>query len=57
MNYRNFTEQVKNEVVKKLGEDSFVQLHQETKNNGEKRMGLLIRTQETNIFPIIYLEE
>ena len=44
MNYRNFTEQVKNEVVKKLGEDSFVQLHQETKNNGEKRMGLLIRT-------------
>ena len=23
MNYRNFTEQVKNEVVKKLGEDSF----------------------------------
>lgn len=57
MNYRNFTEQVKNEVVKKLGEDSFVQLHQETKNNGEKRMGLLIRTLETNIFPIIYLEE
>lgn len=57
MNYRNFTEQIKKEIVKRLGDDFSVHLHQETKNNGEKRTGLLIGTQETNIFPIIYLEE
>lgn len=57
MNYRNFTEQIKKEVVVRLGDDFSVQLYQETKNNGKKRTGLLIETEERNIHPIIYLEE
>lgn len=58
MEYRDFVEQVKNQIQDFLPvkfADATVEVNQVVKNNDCVLDGLLIKTEETNIAPTIYL--
>ena len=59
MNFEEFTQQVAKEVKRFLPEkydDASVTLQYVTKNNDQQLTGLMIKTEDTNIAPNIYLE-
>ena len=59
MDFEEFTQQVAKEVKRFLPEkydDASVTLQEVTKNNDQQLTGLMIRTEDTNIAPNIYLE-
>lgn len=59
MDFEEFTQQVAKEVKRFLPEkydDASVTLQEVTKNNDQQLTGLMIKTEDTNIAPNIYLE-
>lgn len=56
MNYEEFCACVKTRVQELKGEDASVSIQKNLKNNGQEYAGLLIRDQESNIMPALYLE-
>ncbi len=55
MEFVNFMDAVKNEVESRIGENGIVTLSEVTKNNGLVLSGLSIQSKDSNISPIIYL--
>ncbi|MBR3736039.1 MAG: hypothetical protein IKN07_09160, partial [Lachnospiraceae bacterium] len=60
MNFEEFTQYVKDNIKDFLPEkyaDAEVDLQEIMKNNDEKLTGLVIRTEDSNITPTIYLNQ
>lgn len=60
MNYEEFKDYVKNNILKYLPpeyEDANVKVTQIQKNNGVQLDGMIIETENTNVFPTIYLND
>lgn len=57
MNYEEFVEAMLHEVAKLMGPDVNVKTHRITKNNGAKKVAIVIFKNGVNISPTIYQEE
>ncbi len=57
MNYSEFVCAIEERVRERVGDSTRVEIHKNTKNNGRKRVGLVIKEEGINIAPAIYLEE
>ena len=57
MNYQQFIVAVKEKTTALLGETVTVRIQTVLKNNGTKRVGLMITKPTVNISPTIYLEQ
>lgn len=55
MTLENFTNLIKEEVTKRIGEDEVCKIHKIIKNNDTEMIGLNITRQKVNIAPTIYL--
>lgn len=55
MDFENFKNSVKREVESRIGADCNVTLNDVTKNNGVKLSGLTVQSKDTNVSPVIYL--
>ena len=55
MEFTSFTNIVREEMEKKVGENASVKLQEVMKNNGVKLCGMTVLQQDTNISPTIYL--
>lgn len=57
MNFTSFKESVRQEIIKRIGNDSRVRINNVRKNNGIVLSGLTITEKDGNIFPTVYLNE
>lgn len=57
LRYEDFVELMQEKMREKLGEDVQVALHRVTKNNSVILDGMVIRRQDVNLAPTVYLEE
>lgn len=57
MNYSEFVNEMENSLRNKLGTEVVVESYKTTKNNGTKRIGLVLKRADINMSPTIYLEE
>ncbi len=57
MVFQEFTSVVEKKITDLVGREMKVELHTNLKNNGEEKVGLVIREKVINIAPTIYLED
>ena len=57
MDFEKFTSVVEKKIKDLVGSEMRVELHTNLKNNGEEKVGLVIREKIINIAPTIYLED
>ena len=57
MNFTSFKESVRQEIIKRIGNDSRVRINNVRKNNGIVLSGLTITEKDGNIFPTVYLND
>ena len=56
MNFEEFKENVRELLVKEFSEDTKIEMKKIVKNNNVSYMGLIVKTVDNNIAPVIYLE-
>lgn len=57
MEYREFLDNIRTGIQKKLGENGKAQIIQADKNNGKKLDGLIVKDNSKKVSPAIYLED
>jgi hypothetical protein len=57
MTFNEFADEIRNAVQETLGDDFDVKIMETEKNNGIKLTGVQIKSEDTNVAPVIYLEE
>lgn len=57
MNFTSFKKSVRQEIIKRIGNDSRVRIDNVRKNNGIVLSGLTITEKDGNIFPTVYLND
>lgn len=56
MIYEEFLDLVKRSLEERMGEEYAFEITKTLKNNSEYRMGLRVKTDNTNVYPCIYME-
>ena len=56
MIYEEFLDLVKRSLEERMGEEYAFEIAKTLKNNSEYRMGLRVKTENTNVYPCIYME-